>query len=102
MMKKIIVPVLIGAVIGIVGYLAYDRMTGGTGKSTEATLEQQAKKDQDTIAALQEKVVSLEETLEKELRECDIYDCNDCGNIICTNCEYSYEESINNNDNNEN
>jgi len=63
-MKNIIFKVLIGTIIGIAGYLAYNVITDRNRESVDTVLEQKAEKQQRTIVELEEKVATLQEKLD--------------------------------------
>ncbi len=63
-MKSIIFKALIGVVIVILGYLVYNIITDRNRETVDTVLEQKAEKQQRTIAALEEKVTSLQEELD--------------------------------------
>ncbi len=65
-MKKIMFIGITCVVIGIAGYLAYEWLTDSARKGTDTVLEQTAENDQRAIAALEEKVSTLQEKLDKE------------------------------------
>jgi len=63
-MKSIMFKALIGAVIVILGYLAYNILSDRKRERVDTVLEQKAEEQQRTIAVLEEKVAALQEELD--------------------------------------